>query len=262
MNDITTRRAIKWSACSKTDVGCAREINEDAILCNTDNGLWTVADGMGGYDAGDVASKMVIDSLLEASSETLFADYVDVIEDKLIDANHNIQEYSRLVCENNLMGSTVVSLIINGRLGACLWAGDSRLYLYRNNELHQLSYDHSQVEELIQQGFLQREDAKSHPEANIITRAIGATEDIFIDINVFSTQIGDTFLLCSDGLYNSLDTTEITSQLEQAETNEIVDNLIAKSLENGASDNVSVILVKGAQEKQPGDDTQLNASDS
>ena len=98
-------------------------------------------------------------------------------------ANKEIKEYSEVMCNRKTMGSTIVTLAIRGKLGACLWAGDSRLYRLRNNELQQLSRDHSHVEELIQQGFLNREDASAHPEANVITRAVGACEDLFVSIN-------------------------------------------------------------------------------
>ncbi|VAW56960.1 Protein phosphatase 2C-like, partial [hydrothermal vent metagenome] len=142
-------------------------------------------------------------------------------------------------------GSTVVTLGIKENVGVCLWAGDSRLYRLRNEELIQLSRDHSQVEELVQQGFITAEAAQSHPDSNIITRAIGANAELFIDINVFSSQMGDTFLLCSDGLYNMVKTEEIRQILLQLPINEAVLALIQKALERGANDNVSVILVNG-----------------
>ncbi len=249
MTDITMRRAIKWNTFSKTDVGCVRDINEDSILNKSDIGLWAVADGMGGYEAGDIASSMVVDSLAEVEYEESFTNFVDEIENKLIGVNKEIQEYAELMCDNRTMGSTVVSLIIKGRIGACLWAGDSRLYRFRNNELQQLSQDHSQVEELIQQGFLKREHAASHPEANIITRAIGAGEEVFISLNVFSTQIGDTYLLCSDGLHTTVTSEDIIDCLNKHELEESTNNLLKLALDNNASDNVSIVVVRGKADK-------------
>jgi len=249
MNDITTRRPIKWTSFADTNVGTVREVNEDSILLKPEIGLWAVADGMGGYEAGDVASNMIIEALNDSEYKAPFSDIVDTIEDSLIDANNKILEYADIMLDQQTMGSTVVSLIIRGRVGACLWAGDSRLYRYRNGELQQISQDHSQVEELIQQGFLKEEDAENHPDANVITRAIGASEDIYIDINVFSTQIGDTFLLCSDGLHNSVDVNDIINCLNEQNVEQSVNKLLAKALENNASDNVSLIIARGVADK-------------
>lgn len=249
MNDITMRRAIKWTASSKTDVGCVREINEDSVLSDTSLGLWAVADGMGGYEAGDVASNMIVESLAEIENKKSLADIVDTVEDKLIEVNTHIQEYSDVMCNNQTMGSTVVSLVIRGRLGACLWAGDSRLYRFRNESLQQLSQDHSQVEELIEQGFLKREDAAAHPDSNVITRAVGACEDIFVALNVFSTQIGDTYLLCSDGLHNAVSTEEIVNCLKEPDVEQSTQKLLSHALENNASDNVSLIVIRGEADR-------------
>lgn len=249
MNDITTRRPIKWTSFADTSVGTVRKVNEDSILLKPEIGLWAVADGMGGYEAGDVASNMIIEALNDTEYKAAFNDIIDTVEDSLIDTNNKILEYADIMLDQQTMGSTVVSLIIRGRVGACLWAGDSRLYRYRNGELQQMSQDHSQVEELIQQGFLTEEDAENHPDSNVITRAIGASEEIYIDINVFSTQIGDTFLLCSDGLHNSVNVSDIINCLNEQNIEQSVNNLLAKALENNASDNVSVIIARGVADK-------------
>ena len=249
MNDITMRREINWLSSSKTDVGCSRDINEDCIFDDSSLGLWAIADGMGGYEAGEIASKMVVDALSEVKNENSFALFIDSLEDNIIEVNKAIKEYSDVLCNHKTMGSTIVTLAIRGKLGACLWAGDSRLYRFRNNELQQLSRDHSHVEELIQQGFLNREDASSHPEANVITRAVGASEDVFVSINVFNTQIGDTYLLCSDGLYNSVCEGEIIDYLIDENIDKCSQNLLELSLQNEAKDNVSIIVIRGEPKK-------------
>jgi len=245
MSDTTIRRPIRWSSAQDTNVGMVREVNEDSILSSPDVQLWAVADGMGGYEAGNVASNMIVKTLDGITNKSSLNDMIDCVEDSLIDANHRILEYADIMLDGRTLGSTVVTLFIKGHVGTCLWAGDSRLYRYRNNELMQLSRDHSQVEELVQQGFLSPEEAESHPDSNVITRAIGANPDIYIDINVFSVQLGDTFLLCSDGLYNMVSKEEITSSIANLNVEDAVDELIQKALDNGANDNVSVILVKG-----------------
>lgn len=251
ISDITMRRGIKWNSVAETNVGSVREVNEDAIFSKPEIGVWAVADGMGGYEAGDIASNMVVELLDDIEDKVSLSDIVDTVEDKLIEANNNILEYADVMRDKQIMGSTVVSLIIRGRVGVCLWAGDSRLYRYRNGELQQLSQDHSQVQELIQQGFLSEEDAVNHPEANIITRAIGAYENLYIDINVFSTQIGDTFLLCSDGLHNSVGTTDIIDCLNDTDIEQSTHKMLSMALENKAADNVSMIVARGEADKVP-----------
>ncbi len=249
MTDITMRRTIKWNSFAETNTGCVREINEDAIFLKPEIGLWAVADGMGGYEAGDIASNIIVELLNDIEDKVSLSQIVDDVEDKFIEANNNILEYADVMRDKQMMGSTVVSLIIRGRVGVCLWAGDSRLYRYRNGELQQLSQDHSQVQELIQQGFLSEEEAENHPEANVITRAIGACDDVYIDVNVFSTQIGDTFLLCSDGLYNSVTLLEMTKCLNATDIETSTKKLLEIALENKAADNVSMIIARGEADK-------------
>ncbi len=245
MNDITVRRPTRWHSAEETNVGMVRTINEDAVMSNSDVKLWAVADGMGGYEAGNVASTMVVDSLKDISVATHLDDIVTSIEDCLLDANQRIIEYAEIMHDGRMLGSTVASLLIHGKVGACLWVGDSRLYQYRHNELTQLSRDHSHVEELLQQGSISPEQVKNHPDANIITRAVGASEELYVDVNVFTTQVGDIYMLCSDGLYNAVDNENIIYCLKNFSVEECVASLISKALENGASDNVSVIVIKG-----------------
>ncbi|MFK5914337.1 MAG: protein phosphatase 2C domain-containing protein, partial [Woeseiaceae bacterium] len=172
MSDTTVRRPIKWNTSADTNVGMVRSVNEDSIMTNPEVGLWAVADGMGGYEAGDIASNMIVSSLLDIEKHEYLDVFVDDIEDKIIDANHRILEYSEIMHDGRTIGSTIVSLLIKGQVGVCLWAGDSRLYLLRNNQLQQLSRDHSHVQELLDQGSITHEDALNHPEGNVITRAV------------------------------------------------------------------------------------------
>lgn len=248
MSDTTIRRPIRWKSVENTHVGLVRKINEDSVLSSPGIQLWAVADGMGGYEAGNVASNMIVTSLDEITNKSSLNEAVDCVEDTLIDVNQRILEYADIMLDGRTLGSTVVTLMIKGHIGICLWAGDSRLYRFRNNELLQLSRDHSQVEELLQQGFLTPEEADNHPDSNVITRAIGASPDIYVDINAFSVQLGDTFLLCSDGLYNMVSEADIISALTHLSIDDAVEALIQKTLANGAKDNVSVILVKGEPE--------------
>lgn len=210
-------------------------------------GFWAVADGMGGYEAGDVASLKVLDAFSELPRFDTLDDAVNAIEDCLLDVNDKILEYGDIMLDGRTLGSTVVSLLIQGRVGVCLWVGDSRLYRLRNRQLIQLSRDHSQIEEHIQQGYLTADQAENHPDSNVITRAVGAESELYVDINAFSTQLGDIFLLCSDGLYNMVSKEGITETLLSLPLQDAVQSLVAQALDNGADDNVSVILVKGEQ---------------
>ncbi len=245
MNETTIRRPTFWNSAQGTHVGMVREINEDSIVSLPAVNVWAVADGMGGYEAGNVASHMIVTSLTEVKDKETLNEFIDEIEDKLINVNQHIVEYANFMLDGRTLGSTVAMLAIKGRVGICMWAGDSRLYRLRHNELIQLTQDHSQVEDLVMQGLLNREEAEGHPDSNIITRAVGISEEISIDINLFSAQLGDIFLLCSDGLYNMISKQEINHILDSQPIDKALAQLISKTLENGAKDNVSVVLIKG-----------------
>lgn len=246
MSEKTYRRPIDWQDGACTDVGCVREVNEDALMSNAQLGLWAVADGMGGHAVGDVASNMIVDALNAVECSERLSVFVDAVEATIVDVNNQIIDYAEQNFGSATMGSTLVALAVRGRVGVCLWAGDSRLYRLRNQKLSQLSKDHSHVQELVELGEVEPEDAPFHPQANVITRAIGVEENGFVDINVFNTQIGDTFLLCSDGLYNAVPLEEIRTILSQNDSLQIIaESLVKASLKNGAPDNVSVVVVKG-----------------
>jgi serine/threonine protein phosphatase PrpC len=245
MNDITRRRPLVWVSAGATDVGTVRPLNEDSFLSQPDIGLWTVADGMGGHDGGSVASQMIVNSLKNLIAKPSLNTFIIDIENTIVEANQWLLEYSGAKLNGRIIGSTFVSLLIKGNVGVCLWAGDSRLYRFRHDELVQLSSDHSHVSELLKEGLISEEEAENHPESNVITRAVGTSERIDIDLDVFDVRVGDQFLLCSDGLYNAVEKTQLIACLKEASPEESVDKLIKTALDNQASDNISVILVKG-----------------
>jgi len=251
MKDITVRRPIIWKSAHDTNVGVMRELNEDSILSLPQKQLWAVADGMGGYEAGNVASNMIVASFEELGNADTLNRLVNNIEDRLLDVNHRILEYADIMLDGRTLGSTVVSLAIKGRVGICLWVGDSRLYRFRNHQLVQLSRDHSQVQEQIQQGYITAEQAQNHPESNVITRAVGADNQLYVDINVFSAQLGDIFLLCSDGLYNMVSKEALVETLSSFPIDQAVESLIQQAIDGGGSDNISIILIKGEQGAVP-----------
>lgn len=245
MTDTTYRRPITWVSGVRTDVGTVRTVNEDAVLAKPDIGLWAVADGMGGHKVGDIASSKIVEALAAIKDVTSLSDCVDVIEDCLLEVNQLMLEYAQIMFDGSTMGSTVVVMVIKGRIGACLWVGDSRLYRFRNQQLVQLSRDHSQLEEMIELGLITREASESHPNRNVITRAVGVETPLSVDVTLFTTQVGDSFLLCSDGLYNAVAHEEIVQSMTIRDVQQSTDQLVEKALGYGARDNVSVIVVKG-----------------
>jgi serine/threonine protein phosphatase PrpC len=248
MNDITVRRPLTWISEGATDVGTVRPLNEDSFICQSEIGLWTVADGMGGHDGGKVASQMIVDSLSKLVVKINLDDFVCDIENTIKDVNNHLLDYSRAQLNGRIIGSTFVSLLIKGNVGVCLWAGDSRLYRFRHNTLTQLTTDHSHVAELVSEGLISEEEAKNHPEANVITRAVGTSERLDIDIDVFDVRVGDQLVLCSDGLYNAVEDQEIIQCLRETCLDVSVNQLIQRALNNQASDNISVVIVKGTHQ--------------
>ncbi len=245
MSDITYRRPIVWDSCALTHEGMVRPANEDAILDKPDVGLWAVADGMGGHKVGDIASAKIVAALDALEHCDRLSDSVDIVESCLQEVNQLMLEYSQIMLDGHTMGSTLVCTLIKGRIGACLWVGDSRLYRFRNNQLQQISRDHSQLEEMIELGLISREDSEQHPNRNVITRAIGVEQQLYVDLTLFSTQVGDTFLLCSDGLYNAISEDQLRESLMIKDVASCAQQLLTQSLDNQARDNVSLIVVKG-----------------
>ncbi|MFL0809052.1 MAG: Stp1/IreP family PP2C-type Ser/Thr phosphatase [Agarilytica sp.] len=245
MPDSTARRPVTWTSYSLSDVGCVREVNEDSVIESSEKNLWAIADGMGGHQIGDVASQKVVAALEKVYPSATLSEYVDVIEDALLSANQELIDFAREHFDSQTMGTTVVCLIIKEYVGVALWVGDSRLYRYRNHQLQQMTRDHSQVEEMVQMGLITKEEAEVHPHKNVITRAVGVEPNLFVDLNVFSTQVGDTFLLCSDGLYNSVSQENVETMLSHRDAEACTLDLMKTSLDNGAEDNVSLIVVKG-----------------
>lgn len=250
MNDITVRRPVQWLSAAGTHVGTVRATNEDAVLARAEIGLWAVADGMGGHDAGNVASAMIVEFLAELEKPATLSEFVTAVENCVLSANERLREYSEIMLDGRTVGSTFVCLLLYQQVGVCLWTGDSRLYRCRGRECTQLSRDHSEVAELLRAGAITAEEAIGHPDANVITRAVGTGAELYIDIDVFDAHLGDTFLLCSDGLYNALDADAIATGLQGGSADDMVAELLAGALDNGASDNVSAIVVKGTR-RQP-----------
>ncbi|MFC0401470.1 PP2C family protein-serine/threonine phosphatase [Paraburkholderia rhizosphaerae] len=247
-----------WVSAARSDTGRVRDINEDACLDEPAVGRWAVADGMGGHAVGDLASRLVIDMLEKMPNATGIKQRCAQAHAQLLDANRQLRdEAARRQVQR--IGSTVVVLLASDRFCGYLWAGDSRIYLYRHGQLRQLTRDHSHVEELRALGQLTDEEARNHPAHHIITRAVGATDSLSVDEDAIEVADGDVFLLCSDGLSNELTDAEIRATLASAphDCRRVTDELIDMALARGGRDNITVVVVQ-AEDPHASDKTLIN----
>lgn len=253
MTDLTQ---FRWTSASCTHVGLVREINEDACLDQPGRRVWAVADGMGGHSVGDVASRTVIKSLGKIRQHDSLSTSVAEARQQLEIANHQLRaEAARRGVQ--IIGSTVVVMLACDRSCACLWAGDSRLYLYRDGQLTQLTRDHSQAEARKSQRRSSPEDFPTPAPHNVITRAVGAVDLLELDEERVSVNDGDIFLLCSDGLTNQVSEQEITGALVAGNCKQAAKALVDLALAGGGRDNISAVVVQ-AEDLYGSDKTMLN----
>ena len=246
MSDTTNQndtKTLSWISYGKTDVGKARKLNEDSMLVRPDVGMFAVADGMGGHEAGDVASQMVVSALNEIQLGSSLEKYINDIEDALVNVNKKLIEIAHQGEKPTTCGSTVVVMLAYEKYCAFLWAGDSRLYRIRDNKLIQLTTDHSQVQLYVEQGLISKDEAETHPHANMITRAVGATEDFVLDVDMQEMAKGDRYLLCSDGLTKHISDLDFEKMLAKGDVEKKCSELIDLTLARGAKDNVTAVLV-------------------
>jgi serine/threonine protein phosphatase Stp1 len=234
---------MAFECVSRTHVGCRRKVNEDSLAVRTDRGLWAVADGMGGHEAGDVASSKVTEALLRLPVVYGLDSLVESVVGALQRVNAELIELAGSSDIKRRIGSTVVGLAISGGDFRCFWAGDSRAYRIRDGQIEQISRDHSMVQDLVDAGLLAPEDAENHPNANIITRAVGVNEQLKVDMVQGEALPGDLYLLASDGLTRLVDDRELAAVLTSRGL-DAADSLIETSLARGAPDNVTLVIVK------------------
>jgi len=226
-----------------THPGARRSYNEDRLVDRPDLGIWAVADGAGGHQAGEVASGMIA-ATLEAIPPGLDAQTVLAqIRARIDEVHGKLLEESARRGPDVMIASTVVVLCARGARYACLWAGDSRAYRFADGVLEQISHDHSLVQELVDAGQIPPEAAETHPNANIITRAVGATDPdgLMLDKSTDELRPGDRFLLCSDGLTKSIPEADIAALL--GADGDVAAQLIEAALAQQARDNVTVVIV-------------------
>jgi serine/threonine-protein phosphatase Stp1 len=229
-----------------THPGMRRATNQDALLSRPDLGLWAVADGVGGHSGGEAAARAVVAALDAIPAELTGAEMLTQVRLRLLGAH-------RALCDeavrtgDGVMASTVVALILREDHFACLWAGDSRAYLVRRGGVEPLTVDHSLVQDLLTAGTIGPEEARDHPDANVITRAIGAGEqDPDLDKRMGEVMAGDRFLLCSDGLCKAMSPAELARLVSDCVA---AGPIVATALEREPSDNVTAVVVA-----VPGDD--------
>ena len=225
-----------------THVGLRRELNEDTYYGDSELGLWLVADGMGGHEYGEVASALARETIVrEIRQGSSLSQAIRVADEEIIRA-------SRQRSDSLPMGTTVVALRVLGNRFEVAWVGDSRAYLWRDRQLAQLSQDHSYVQELISQGAITIDQARTHPHRNVVTQALGVTDPQSLNVETLSGELrpGMQLLLCSDGLTEEVEDQNISRVLSNTECSaqECVDGLVAAALDNGGSDNITVVLVR------------------
>lgn len=222
-------------------VGLRRELNEDTYYGDAELGLWLVADGMGGHEFGEVASALARDAVVREVRAG------NSLVDAVRQADVDIINQSKRKAESLPMGTTLVAVRVSGKRFDLVWVGDSRAYLW-NGKLSQISSDHSYVQELIDQGAITAEQARTHPHRNVVTQALGVTDPQNLKVETITGELkpGLQLLLCSDGLTEEVDDATIASILSRSDLSaqECVDHLVRAALDGGGSDNVTVILLK------------------
>ena len=241
--NILSANKFTYQSVGITNQGCVRDHNEDAFLESSDEGFWVVADGAGGHDSGDVASNLIVEKLSKLKRSRFFGSFVKKIRDCLQLVNLDLIDKSGGEKTSALIASTVCVLIAQRSNVICLWSGDSRIYLYREEKLTQLTRDHNRVNEFIKAGF-SPEEAEKYPMAQHLTSAVGVTSPLFTETQSFEVVDGDTYLLCSDGLFKELSDLDISDTINQNSLKDAASDLMDLAISRGATDNVTVLLVK------------------
>lgn len=235
---------------SLTDIGRKRKVNQDYVytseqpIGNLPN-IFIVADGMGGHNAGDYASKVTVETIVEEVASCFEKNPIMIMGKAIEAANEAIYKKSHESSEFEGMGTTVVAAVFIGGYLQVANVGDSRLYIINDKEIRQITRDHSLVEEMVRMGGIPRTEARNHPDKNIITRAVGVNEAVEADFFTVELTEGDTVLMCTDGLTNMLEDEEIRMTISGGR--DIVEKaqaLVKTANENGGRDNISVIIIE------------------
>lgn len=225
---------------AKSDIGRVREENQDAYAIQ--NGLAAVADGMGGHQAGEVASRLALEALTQAFDPS--DDPADSLRQAVGAANQRVWAAAQADPSRSGMGTTLTALYVNRGIGYMAHVGDSRAYLLRGDELRQLTHDHSYVGELVRRGLLSREAARRHPRRNLVTQALGLSPAIEVQAGSVPLVVGDRLILCTDGLSGAVDDPEIRDViLKSPSAHAAAQRLVDQANARGGNDNVTVIIL-------------------
>lgn len=237
-------RIVRDTECAaRTHFGTVRSVNEDRYIMRPDVGVWAVCDGVGGHGHGDVASQMVVDALQCVKPQDNPYALLEAVTAAAQGANAALRRFSTDQSAIRPIGTTLVTLLIQDNHFACLWAGDSRVYRLRDGSLEQVTRDHSMAQELVDAGLVSPEQARTHPQSNVITRALGM-EKLTLERRHGPLHANDTFLLCSDGLTGVLSDDDLSAHMRNPSLRTGVDAMIHSALDRGARDNVTAMLVR------------------
>ncbi|MFT5503980.1 MAG: serine/threonine-protein phosphatase Stp1 [Gammaproteobacteria bacterium] len=229
-----------------THTGYVRSRNEDSILVLDEENVWMVADGMGGHHAGDFASQTISNNLGLFKQQDALEDSILLLEENILNSNSIIRNKALKLGKNETIGSTVVCVYLWQDCLFVFWAGDSRLYRFRDSLLERMTEDHSYVEELVRMGKIQASEAEAHPAANVVLKAVGIDDTLAMDFDHIKLQENDIFIICSDGLYKDLEEAKLTAIISNYNSDMVIlsEKLLEASLAAGGTDNTSIIALK------------------
>ena len=239
-----------WTSASRSHPGLVREVNEDACLEQPHCGVWAVADGMGGHSLGEFASRLAIRSLMDLPLEGALEERATAAEKRLLDTNRRLRAEAERR-DVPVIGTTIAALLVAGSRFACVWAGDSRIYLLRGGRLHQLTRDHSQLEAVRAMHVDSGDITLDRPPSNVITRALGGQDELELDAVGADLIDGDIFLLCSDGLSNEVSEAAIVDSLLHGNCSLAAEALVDLALERGGHDNITAVVVRADDLSSP-----------
>ena len=232
---------LRYRSAPRTHVGLVRKVNEDALLARDDVALWVVADGMGGHDNGQWASQTLVAQFAALDLAVDRSARGPAIVSAFEHGNHEIN--AAAVAAGKQMGTTAVLVHLDADDVLLLWVGDSRIYRSRRGELVQLTRDHTVVQELVDRGSLAAEDAESHPMSHVLSRAVGTEAALRYDCIVDKALAGDRYLLCSDGLTKVVPEEIMARLLARGNIDAAADQLLAETLQRGAPDNTTLVVL-------------------
>jgi protein phosphatase len=240
---MTESSAFVFHSAGTTHPGRVRAVNQDAFVDRPRQGVWAVADGVGGHQQGEAASQTLVSAIAEIAIAPTHEPLVEAVRQRIIAVNQELVDRAQALGGDTLIASTIALMVAEGSRCICLWAGDSRIYGFRGGRLTRLTRDHSQVEQLVEQGVISAQEAMHHPDANVILRAVGQTRTLELDAVVYDLYDCDKFLLCTDGITKELEEHEIAAILATGDCRENCEQLLQLALSRACGDNIALVVV-------------------